>query len=210
MAEPRNMAVDHSWDTDLGARAANHEFRNGEYVEVPYIQQDFPKFKYHADYVHDKKEGVEYPFTAQAQLVNNAEEEAELGGGWKDSPADYGMVTAPDEEEVSKRKRAKAATGANWRSATSLPAVSINQHHLAFLQAQGMEINSLAQAYTFLATLTSTQMKSFMDEAAVWNGKAQPAAGVTDESKTQPGASVRHESAEPKTARRKSKERVRA
>src|SRR5258708_23391580 len=205
MAEPRNMAIDHSWKPDLGARGMNHEFKNGEYVEVSYTQREFPKFKYHADYVHDKKDGVEYPFTTQAQLVNNAEEEAELGAGWKDSPADYGIVTAPDAEEVSKRKRAKAATGSNWRAATSLPAVSVSEHHIAFLQSQGMDISSLAQAYTFLATLTSTQMKSFMEEAASWKNGSSAGKGANGASaQTQAGAAVVHEKV------KKSKERARA
>src|SRR5262249_36513214 len=79
MPEPRNLPIDYRWKPELGVRDRNHVLKNGEYVEIEYAHKEFPKFKYHPDYVHVKEEGVEYPFTAHAQLVNSAVEEAELG-----------------------------------------------------------------------------------------------------------------------------------
>jgi len=172
MAEPKNLPIDYRWKPELGVRDKSHELKSGEYVEVQYEHQEFPKFKYHADYVHQKEEGVEYPFTANAQVVNNAKEEAELGEEWKDFPGEHKIVTAPDAEEVASRQRKSAAAGANWRAAASLPAVVISDHHVAFLRAQGMNISGLSEAYAFLATLTSAQMKSLLDEAAGWSDEA--------------------------------------
>jgi hypothetical protein len=172
MAEPKNLPIDYRWRPELGVRDRNHVLKNGEYVEIEYEHKEFPKFKYHADYVPVKEEGVEYPFTAHAQLVNSAVEETELGPEWKDFPAEHNIVTAPDAEEVASRQRKSAAAGANWRAAAALPAVTITDHHVAFLRAQGMNISSLPEAYAFLATLSSAQMKSLLDEAEAWSGEA--------------------------------------
>src|SRR5215475_13335588 len=98
MAEPKNLPIDYRWKPELGVRDKSHELKNGEYVEVEYEHKEFPKFKYHAAYVHQKEPGVEYPFTAHAQVVNHAGEEAELGSEWKDSPGGHQIVTAPDAE----------------------------------------------------------------------------------------------------------------
>ena len=172
MPEPKNLPIDYRWKPELGVRDRNHALKNGEYVEAEYEHQEFPKFKYHADYVHDKEDGVEYPFTAQAQLVSSAKEEAELGPEWKNFPAEHNIVTAPDAEEVAGRRRKSAAAGANWRAAASLPAVTITDRHVAFLRAQGMNISSQPETYAFLATLTSAQMKSFLNESIVWDDEA--------------------------------------
>lgn len=54
-----NLPLDKNWKPDVGARGQNHVYRDGEYVEVPYVFQEYPK------QVGD-------------QVVENAEQEAEL------------------------------------------------------------------------------------------------------------------------------------
>lgn len=46
----------------------------------------YPKYKYHAE--------------KAAVIVNDEEQEAELGEGWADSPADHGIITQPSEEQA--------------------------------------------------------------------------------------------------------------
>jgi hypothetical protein len=173
MAKDKNLPVDHKWVQDLGAMGKNHAFVDGEYVETTYVHQSYPKTKYHADYVHDRKEGQEYQFTQLPQTVLDMDEEILLGEDWKDSPAYFCIQTCPDAESQAKKKRAIAAAGANWRAA--VPGANnqaLTEAHVHFLQANGMpEIKSLGDAYTFLSGMTSTQMSSFMKEAAEW-GKA--------------------------------------
>ncbi len=47
---------------------------------------DYPKFKYHA--------------TKAARIVNDDAEEQELGAEWKDSPAEFGVITCPSVEDL--------------------------------------------------------------------------------------------------------------
>lgn len=46
----------------------------------------YPKFKYHA--------------TKAARIVNDDAEEQELGSEWKDSPAEFGVITCPSAEDL--------------------------------------------------------------------------------------------------------------
>lgn len=47
----------------------------------------YPKFKYHK--------------TLDAIVVNSADEEASLSEGWADSPAAFGVITAPSADQLT-------------------------------------------------------------------------------------------------------------
>lgn len=181
MPDPKNLPVDYKWKPEFGTRTGSHQFTNGEYVETTYSHQEYPKLKYHADYIHNKRDGVEYPPTAHAQLVNSAEEEVELGEDWKDSPGEHGIQTAPDAEGQAVLNRQRLAEASNWRSAPGAPAAQVGQKHLAFLQAQGMNVKDMVEAYAFLATLTGAQMKTFMAEVDAWEPEATEPASLKSE-----------------------------
>src|SRR5579859_1799057 len=105
-----------------------HKWENGEYVETPGLANpEFPKVKYHPDYVHVQKPNKEYGFTECAQMVNSAEEEAELGPEWKDAPK---MITCPNAKQVAAKQK---EIGSNWRAAADLPS-DITEMHVQFLQ----------------------------------------------------------------------------
>lgn len=171
--EIKNLPIDYKWKPELGAMGTNHSYFDGEYTERAYEHQEFPKVKYHADFVAHPKEGVEYSFTELPQTVNNREEEQKLGDDWKDSPGQVGVITAPDLAESQKRKRAQAATGSNWRAAVAGNNADATEQHLKFLQSEGGEAKTMADLYNFLAGLTGQQMKSFMKEAKDWISKQE-------------------------------------
>lgn len=140
-----------------------HVWQDGEYVKVPASTLQFPKSKYHADYVHEPKDGKELGFTEMVQIVHSEDEEKQLGDDWKDAPQ---MITAPDSKQVAERKK---QAGSNWRSAANIPDQVVNEHHVAFAQSQGMtNIANELDLYKFLGTLTGAQMKSFMADAERW------------------------------------------
>lgn len=150
----------------IGERAKNHVYRDGEYVAVDYVHQEFPKVKYHADFVYQKNEGILYSFTESSQLVNNRQEEQELGDGWKDSPAAFGIVTQPDEKAVAMQRLADAKKGGSWRKGANIPDESVTENHLEFARSNGVpNLSSMGDLYKFLATLTAAQMRDFMKEA---------------------------------------------
>lgn len=64
MAQVKNLPVDHNFNIKNGERDKNHVYQDGEYVEVAYQFQEYPK------YVGDR-------------IVNSAEEEASLKGDKK-------------------------------------------------------------------------------------------------------------------------------
>lgn len=74
-------------------------------VELPYIKlkgtvvgkggEPYPKYKFHP---------TEAP---QGQLVEDAEDEKSLGDGWFDSPAQFGVYTAPSREQMKEAERAE-------------------------------------------------------------------------------------------------------
>src|SRR5437588_12853223 len=96
--ELKNLPIDHKWhDTGtLGAMAKPHTYLDGEYVETSYDRNagEYPKMKYHEDFVANPKDGIEYAFTELPQIVHSREEEADLGADWKDSPGAVGVITA--------------------------------------------------------------------------------------------------------------------
>jgi hypothetical protein len=173
LAKERNLPIDHKWNdqTQFGAAAKPHVFVDGEYVEVPYVHQEFPKMMYHADFVVHPLPGQDLGFTQIAQVVENEEEVKELGPEWKASLLEHGIETCPSAETLQSRKRSQAAAGANWRAALPNSNPNITDLHLQFLQAAGVEVKTLGDVYTFLAGMTSSQMKSFMQEAAEWEKK---------------------------------------
>jgi hypothetical protein len=151
------------------AQDGPHEYRDGEYVTVPAPAAKYPKVKYHADYIHQPKADKILGYTEAPQLVNSEAEENKLGADWKDAPQ---MITAPNAEQVSEKKRIE---GTNWRAAASLPSETVNEHHVMFAQSQGMtNIATVIDLYKFLATLTGAQMQSFMKDAAAWKAPEEP------------------------------------
>jgi len=155
-------------------RKGPHVFENGKYVKVDnFIPGEYPKAMYHADYVHNKKDGVEYGLTESAVTVNNRAEEEALGPEWKPSLIAHGIITAPDAEHLAKQKAEKSKAGANWRAALgAVPNEDLGQKHIDFLQANGMpEIKTLAELYNFAAKFTGQQMRSFLAEVAAWKPK---------------------------------------
>lgn len=161
-----------------GPMGKNHVYADGEYTERPYIHQDFPKMKYHADYVHDQKPGTLYSFTESAQLVNNPEEEKALGEEWKNSPADFGIVTQPDTKSVQLKRLEEAKQGQSWRKGANIPNEEVNESHLEFARQSGVpNLEGLGDLYKFLATLTVPQMRDFMKESANANKPAKRGPG---------------------------------
>lgn len=168
----KNLPEDYNFSAEKmaeawGPMAKNHVYTDGEYVPKPYIHQEYPKNKYHADYVHDQKPGIIYKFTESAQLVADAEEEKALGEDWKDSPLALGIMTLPDEKAVALRRIEEAKQGQNWRRGASIPTEQVTEKHLEFAQTNGVpNLNHMGDLYKFLATLTAAQMRDFMKEAA--------------------------------------------
>lgn len=176
----------------------------GGYVEDIYDRgkNEYPKVMYHRDYVHDKKEGLDYPHTANAVTVNSAEEEEELGPEWADNPAAHGHITAPDAAEILKRKRRAASEGADWRSAIGVPSADITELHVKFLQAHGRkDIENVAQAYQLLSTFTSAQMRSFLADAAAWGKKKTKALPSEEEGQSSEAEGEPESSETPKRRR---------
>lgn len=159
----------------LGERAKNHDFVDGEYVAKPYIHQPYPKMKYHPEYVHEQKDGIVYGFTECAQQVSSEEEEKALGQDWKDSPAAFGIVTAPDTRMVGLRRLEEAKQSGQWRKGANIPKEQVTEKHLEFAQANGVpNLETLGDLYGFLAKLSSAQMRDFMKEAAEWIDEQEP------------------------------------
>lgn len=173
-----NLDITKDFYPDLGIKGKSHVYEEGKYREAPYLHKVYPKAKYHRDFVLVQKPGKEYGFNEVAQMVNSAEEETKLGADWKDSPGEFGIVTAPNAEQISEKKRGQ---GSSWRAATELPP-EVTMHHVRFVRAQGMtHINDVAELYTFLGTLGSAQMADFMREAATW--KPTKASDIQEEEK---------------------------
>src|SRR3954467_9496403 len=132
----QNLPIDHKWHdlTQFGNMAKPHVFAEGEYLDIGVqTQNEYPKVKYHADFVAFPKDGQEYGFTELPQVVHDREEEEALGSDWKNNPADFGIVTAPDAAHSQAQKRARSAAGANWR-ASALPNSNpdLTETHLQF------------------------------------------------------------------------------
>jgi hypothetical protein len=62
----------------------------------------FPKFKYHAD--------------IDPIVVHTEDEEKALGGEWKDSPADHGVITNPSAEQARQIKLDELSKGSKKKS----------------------------------------------------------------------------------------------
>jgi|SRR5579872_376312 len=156
MARTTNLPVDHAWSQIPNPCKNSHIFKDGEYIESPWVREEYPKYKYHA--------------TLAPVLVNSEDEEIMLGDGWEDSPAKHGIVTAPSAEENHATKIKQAAAGANWKVALGVAAQNnITEEHIEFLQSFGrQDIKTIGDVYTFLTPMTSQQMKSFMDESGQW------------------------------------------
>lgn len=165
----KNLPLEKDFYPDQGVMGKPHAFVNGSYEEKPYIHQEYPKAKYHADYVHDQKPTKEYGFNECAQIVNSKDEEDKLGPEWKDGPS---MITAPSAQDVS---RVKKEIGSSWRAAAALPE-TVTEYHVQFVQSQGMShITNVIELYKFLGGLSSAQMNDFMKEAAAWTPKKSKA-----------------------------------
>lgn len=173
MAEKgKNLPVDYRWHDNslLGAMAKPHQYINGEYIEIPNFESvEFPKMMYHPDYVHNRRPDIEYGFTQLPQLAETESEAKALREkGFKDSPREAGVVTLPDAEAQQKRRAEVAAAGRDWRAHLPNAAPGVSEVHLRFLQSQGVEVQTLADAYAFLAKFTSQQMNQFMLDAKEW------------------------------------------
>jgi hypothetical protein len=143
-----------------------HVFVNNEYVSQAPPASEYPKVKYHKDFVPNPVNGKDYGFNQVAQLVNNAEDEKRLGDDWKDSPADHGIVTAPNQQEVDEKRRSSAA---DWKAAAKLPGETVTERHIEFVQSQGMiQVTNIVELYKFLGELTGSQMTQFMKDAQAW------------------------------------------
>lgn len=175
--QTKNLPIDERWHdkTPLGNMAKNHSYVDGEYLESEYSHQEFPKMKYHPDFVAEKKDGVEYSYTQVAQQVNSREDEEELGEDWKDSPGELGIITAPD--AAFQNKKRKEAASRSWREAAMPDKQVIGEEHLEFLKAAGAPVKNMADVYTLLAQMTKQQCDAFMAEVKA----AQEADGESDE-----------------------------
>lgn len=70
--------------------------------EMPtYVHQDYPKVLYHPEW-----DG--FPFEGRT-VANEAEAVALMDRGWAESPADFGVETAPSQESVAAAKIAALA-----------------------------------------------------------------------------------------------------
>lgn len=139
-----------------------HIYRNGKYEEVEggYTYSPYPKIKYHAN---------ESPIQ-----VNDAAEEDALGDDWRDSPADHGIITAPDVKEIQRQRIAEANANADWKKVLPAQSVALTEHHVSFLQAAGLsDVANIEGVYAFLAKLNSAQQSKFMADAALWKPKAK-------------------------------------
>lgn len=160
-----NLPLDKDFYPDLGVRGKPHVYTEGRYVAADYVHKDYPKAKYHKDFVVNQRLGKEYGFNEVAQMVNSPEEEKALGDGWKDSPLEHGIVTAPNVSQIGEKKRAQ---GSSWRAAAELPP-EVTMHHVEFIRSQGMtHIHNVQELYEFLGKLGSAQMQDFMREAEGW------------------------------------------
>lgn len=170
----KNLPEDYNFTAEKqreawGPMGKNHKFVDGEYIETPYIHVEYPKMKYHPDYVHEQKPGTAYGFTESAQLVNNPEEEKALGTDWKDTPGEVGKITAPDAKTVSIRRAEEAKEAGKWRKGANIPQEQVTDMHLEFARANGVpNLEGIADLYKFLATLTGAQFRDFMQEASEW------------------------------------------
>lgn len=76
--------------------------------EMPhYAHQEYPKVLYHPEW-----EG--FPFSGRT-VANEAEAVALMDRGWADSPADFGVETAPSPESVAAAKIAAMSVPENKR-----------------------------------------------------------------------------------------------
>jgi len=170
----QNMPTDYNFSAEKlrepwGNMAYRHKFVDGEYVRDDSPLSEYPKAKYHPDYVHEQKEGTIYGFTECAQIVNSKEEEDQLGTEWKDSPAAFGHITAPDTKAVALKRIEEAKQAGQWRKGANIPNEQVTEKHLDFARENGVpELETMADFYRFLATLTSTQMREFMKESGEW------------------------------------------
>jgi hypothetical protein len=165
------MADQQVFESPQEIRKVPHVFDGKTYVkDENFTPGKYPKMKYHADYIHPQKEGVEYSITQSPILVHSAKEERELGDEWKDSPTEHGIITAPDADQVKARRAEQVKAGANWRAALpNAPDADLGQRHIDFLQAQGMaDLKTMGDLYAFVGKFTGAQMKSFMAEVAAW------------------------------------------
>lgn len=78
-------------------RKGTHVYENGQYKAVPYIHQDYPKYKYHP------KPDLRNKKAFTAIVVKDEAEEAKLGSGWFDTPAAFGIISCPSVEQVEEQ-----------------------------------------------------------------------------------------------------------
>lgn len=174
----KNLPVDHKWKPENGVRDKNHEYANGEYLETAYQHQEFPKTMFHPNYVHNRKEGIEYAFDQLPQVVNNVDELEQLGPDWKESPAEHNIVTAPDQAHTMRMKKDAAAKGKDWRAAVPGAGMSLTEEHLNYLKAAGADVKTMADMYALVAKWTSAQMQGFMEEVAKAGKEQKPGKGA--------------------------------